>query len=68
MDTAVESLPGTLPMIGKSGEILISGFGKLDPDAEALAKLRVPKQHSLTMSEYIHQMGACFNGITMWPL
>ena len=69
MDTAVQVLPITeRDNWDKFCEILTSGFGTLDPDAEAWAKLRVLQQRKLSASEYVHQMRACFNGITVLPL
>lgn len=53
--------------MAKFYEILTSGFGTFDPDAEAWAKLCVLKQRNLTAPEYVHQMRACFNGITVLP-
>ncbi|DBA75034.1 TPA: hypothetical protein ACH3X1_010371 [Trebouxia sp. C0004] len=69
MDTAVQVLPITeRDNWDKFCEILTSGFGTLDPDAEAWAKLRLLQQRKLSASEYVHQMRACFNGITVLPL
>ena len=69
MDTAIQVLPaGERDDWAKFCEILTNGFGTLDPDAEAWAKLRVLKQRNLTASESVHQMCACFNGITVLPL
>ena len=64
MDTAIQMLPAAeRDDWAKFCEILTSGFGTLDLDAEAWAKLRVLKHRNLTASEYVHQMRACFNGI-----
>ncbi len=69
MDTAIQVLPvAERNNWDKFCEILTSGFGTLDPDAEAWAKLRVLQQRKLSASEYVHQMRACFNGITVLPL
>lgn len=63
MDTAVQVLPITeRDNWDKFCEILTSGFGTLDPDAEAWAELRVLQQRKLSAFEYVHQMRACFNG------
>lgn len=62
MDAAVQVLPITeRDNWDKFCEILTSGFGTLDPDAEAWAELRVLQQR-LSAFEYVHQMRACFNG------
>ena len=69
MGTAIQALPVTeRNNWDKFCEILTSGFGTLDPDAEAWATLRVLQQRKLSASEYVHQMRACFNGITVLPL
>lgn len=69
MDTAIQALPVTeRSNWDKFCEILTSGFGTLDPDAKAWAKLRVLQQRKLSASEYVHQMRACFYGITVLPL
>lgn len=69
MDTACEALPASERNDwDKFCDILKSGFGNLDPDAEAWDKLRELKQRSLTASEYVHQMRSCFNGIKLLPL
>ena len=69
MDTAMQGLPANERDSGpKFCDVLISGFGTLDPDAEAWSKLRVLRQRNLSASDYVHQMRAFFNGTTVLPL